>query len=152
MYTISISFHQKLMRIYRWHHLLKGTMLEGKRNRRMDNLIYVILHKVIPHFRAKHRRQQLASKGLTWRSNTEMRQKQMRVPLPLTTSKSLLVASLILYTRNLTQAENTLWISTTTHASAMHTPPSHTASTYVPSSYYSLNPWSPILLPPSTHC
>lgn len=63
MYTISISFHQKLTRIYRWHHLLKGTMLEGKRNCRMDNLIYVLLHKVIPHFHVKHRRQQFGFKG-----------------------------------------------------------------------------------------
>ena len=38
-------------------------MLEGKRNRRMDNLIYVLLHKVIPHFRAKHRCQQFGFEG-----------------------------------------------------------------------------------------
>ena len=38
-------------------------MLEGKRNRRMDNLIYVLLHNVIPHFCAKHRRQQFGFEG-----------------------------------------------------------------------------------------
>ena len=88
MNTISISFHQKLTRIYRWHHLLKGSMLEGKRNRRMDNRIYVLLHKVIPHFRAKHRRQQFGFKG----PDLEVQHRGRN---------------------NLTQAENTLWISTT---------------------------------------
>ena len=38
-------------------------MLEGKCNHRIDNLIYVLLHKVILHFWAKHRRQQFGFEG-----------------------------------------------------------------------------------------
>ena len=38
-------------------------MLEGKHNHRIDNLIYVLLHKVIPHFPAKHRYQQFGFEG-----------------------------------------------------------------------------------------
>ena len=54
---------RSLLENNRWHHLLKGTMLEGKHNHRMDNLIWVLLHKVIPHFHAKHQCQQFGFEG-----------------------------------------------------------------------------------------
>ena len=38
-------------------------MLEGKRNRRLDHLIYVLVCKTIPYFIAKHRRQHFGFEG-----------------------------------------------------------------------------------------
>jgi hypothetical protein len=38
-------------------------MLEGKRNRRLDHLIYILVHKCIPYFMARHRRQQFGFEG-----------------------------------------------------------------------------------------
>ncbi|KAJ7119339.1 hypothetical protein C8R43DRAFT_901044, partial [Mycena crocata] len=45
------------------HHLLKGTLLEGKRNRRLDHLIHVLYDVAIPHFVAHHRRQSMGFEG-----------------------------------------------------------------------------------------
>lgn len=38
--------------------------LEGKRNRRLDHLIYVLVHDVVPYFRAKHHWQEFGFEGL----------------------------------------------------------------------------------------
>jgi hypothetical protein len=38
-------------------------MLEGKCNRRLDHLVYVLVHQVIPYFVAKHCRQHFGFKG-----------------------------------------------------------------------------------------
>jgi hypothetical protein len=51
------------IRLSRWHHLLKGDFLEGKRNRRLDHLIHVLTEKAIPHFIARHRRQAYGFEG-----------------------------------------------------------------------------------------
>src|ERR1700729_1449989 len=41
-------------------------MLEGKRNRHLDNLIYTLIHKVVPYFKAKHHCQQFGFEGPNW--------------------------------------------------------------------------------------
>lgn len=46
-----------------WHHLLKGKFLEGKRNRRLDHLIHVLVNNVVPYFKAKHHRQRWGFEG-----------------------------------------------------------------------------------------
>ncbi|KAJ3793444.1 hypothetical protein GGU11DRAFT_659314, partial [Lentinula aff. detonsa] len=46
-----------------WHHLLKGKLLEGKRNRRADHLIYILVEKAIPYFQRRHRRQVAGFEG-----------------------------------------------------------------------------------------
>ncbi|KAJ7140308.1 hypothetical protein C8R43DRAFT_1201380, partial [Mycena crocata] len=51
------------MLVEAWHHLLKGDFLEGKRNRRLDHLIHVLYEIVIPHFIARHRRQEMGFEG-----------------------------------------------------------------------------------------
>ncbi|KIJ96417.1 hypothetical protein K443DRAFT_134155 [Laccaria amethystina LaAM-08-1] len=45
------------------HHLLKGKFMEGKRNRCLNHLIYVLIEKAIPYFRARHHRQLLGFEG-----------------------------------------------------------------------------------------
>jgi hypothetical protein len=49
---------------YRWHHVLKGTMLQGKRNRRVDHLLYILTEKAVSYFISRHRRQALGFEGL----------------------------------------------------------------------------------------
>jgi hypothetical protein len=51
------------MLVESWHHLLKGTFLEGKRNHRLDHLIHVLYDVAIPHFIAHHRRQAMGFEG-----------------------------------------------------------------------------------------
>ncbi|KAJ7238876.1 hypothetical protein C8J57DRAFT_978469, partial [Mycena rebaudengoi] len=51
------------MLVESWHHLLKGHFLEGKRNRRLDHLIHVLYDIAIPHFIARHRRQEMGFEG-----------------------------------------------------------------------------------------
>ncbi|KAF9552751.1 hypothetical protein CPC08DRAFT_601808, partial [Agrocybe pediades] len=51
------------MLVEAWHHLLKGTFLEGKRNRRLDHLIYVLNQRAIPYFIERHRRQEFGFEG-----------------------------------------------------------------------------------------
>jgi hypothetical protein len=51
------------MLVEAWHHLLKGDFLEGKRNRRLDHLIHVLYDVAIPHFIARHRRQEMGFEG-----------------------------------------------------------------------------------------
>ncbi|KAJ6555681.1 hypothetical protein DFH09DRAFT_889814, partial [Mycena vulgaris] len=46
-----------------WHHLLKGKFLEGKRNRRVDHLLHVLINKAIPYFIGKHCRQDFGFEG-----------------------------------------------------------------------------------------
>ncbi|KAE9388559.1 hypothetical protein BT96DRAFT_836017 [Gymnopus androsaceus JB14] len=46
-----------------WHHLLKGKLLEGKRNRRADHLIYTLMQKAIPYFQKWHRCQEAGFEG-----------------------------------------------------------------------------------------
>jgi hypothetical protein len=46
------------MLVEAWHHLLKGTFMQGKRNRRLDHLIHILVDQAIPHFIHKHRRQE----------------------------------------------------------------------------------------------
>lgn len=63
------------MRNLRWHHLLKGKMLEGKCNHRMDNLIWTLTNHVIPYYCAKHHCQQFGFEGpnleLQWQKDIE---------------------------------------------------------------------------------
>ncbi|KAJ7248917.1 hypothetical protein C8J57DRAFT_978585, partial [Mycena rebaudengoi] len=51
------------MLVESWHHLLKAKFLEGKRNRRVDHLLHVLLNKAIPYFIARHRRQEFGFEG-----------------------------------------------------------------------------------------
>lgn len=45
------------MLVEAWHHLLKGTFMQGKRNRRLDQLIHTLINVAIPHFIHRHHRQ-----------------------------------------------------------------------------------------------
>jgi len=51
------------MLVEAWHHLFKGSFLQGKRNRRLDHLIYVLVDHAIPHFIEKHHRQEAGFEG-----------------------------------------------------------------------------------------
>ncbi|KAJ7028487.1 hypothetical protein C8F04DRAFT_1290675, partial [Mycena alexandri] len=51
------------MLVESWHHLLKGKFLEGKRNRRVDHLLHVLVNDTIPYFIGKHRRQEFGFEG-----------------------------------------------------------------------------------------
>lgn len=46
-----------------WHHVVKGEFLEGKRNWRLDHLVYVLVHEVMPYYQSKHWRQYFGFKG-----------------------------------------------------------------------------------------
>jgi len=56
----------------RWHHVLKGKFLEGRRNRRLDHLIYILVVKVVPYYVKKQQRQELGFEG----ENLEMRRRK----------------------------------------------------------------------------
>lgn len=49
--------------MYSWHHLLKGNFMQGKRNRRLDHLLHILVDKAIPYFIHRHRRQEFGFKG-----------------------------------------------------------------------------------------
>jgi len=51
------------MLVEAWHHLLKGTFMQGKRNRRLNHLIHILVDQAIPHFIHKHRRQEFGFEG-----------------------------------------------------------------------------------------
>ncbi|KAF5332003.1 hypothetical protein D9611_008883 [Ephemerocybe angulata] len=42
------------MLVEAWHHLLKGKFMQGKRNCRMDHLIYTLVRQAMPHFIQRH--------------------------------------------------------------------------------------------------
>lgn len=42
------------MLVEAWHHLLKGTFMQGKRNRRLDQLIHTLVEVAVPHYIHKH--------------------------------------------------------------------------------------------------
>jgi hypothetical protein len=42
------------MLVEAWHHLLKGTFMEGKRNRCLDHLIHILIDRAIPYFIQRH--------------------------------------------------------------------------------------------------
>ena len=44
--------------------MLKGKFLHGKRNRRIDHLIHVLINDVVTYFSAKHHRQDFGFEGL----------------------------------------------------------------------------------------
>ena len=51
------------MLVEAWHHLLKGNFMEGKRNRHLDHLIYILVDQAIPFFIQRHRRQEFGFEG-----------------------------------------------------------------------------------------
>ncbi|EJC99416.1 uncharacterized protein FOMMEDRAFT_40357, partial [Fomitiporia mediterranea MF3/22] len=46
-----------------YHHVLKSNHLEGKRNRRLDSLIYTLNEITIPYYKSKHTRRELGLEG-----------------------------------------------------------------------------------------
>ncbi|KAJ7050218.1 hypothetical protein C8F01DRAFT_1001090, partial [Mycena amicta] len=52
------------MLVEAWHHVLKSMFLHGRRNRRLDHLLHILVESVIPHYALKHRRQQLGFQGI----------------------------------------------------------------------------------------
>ncbi|KAF6756550.1 hypothetical protein DFP72DRAFT_769804, partial [Ephemerocybe angulata] len=42
------------MLVKAWHHLLKGKFMQGRRNCRMDHLIYILVRQAMPHFIQQH--------------------------------------------------------------------------------------------------
>ncbi|KAF8177954.1 hypothetical protein K438DRAFT_1605765, partial [Mycena galopus ATCC 62051] len=51
------------MLIEAWHHVLKGKFLDGKRNRRVDHLLHMLLNAVLPYYALKQCRQELSFEG-----------------------------------------------------------------------------------------
>ncbi|KAJ7580323.1 hypothetical protein C8J56DRAFT_1057962 [Mycena floridula] len=51
------------MLVEAWHHVLKGKFLEGKRNRRVDHLLHVLLDRVVPYYIARRHRQDCGFEG-----------------------------------------------------------------------------------------
>ncbi|KAJ7590248.1 hypothetical protein C8J56DRAFT_752125, partial [Mycena floridula] len=60
------------MLIEAWHHVLKGKFLQGKRNRRLDFLLHVLIDDVLPHFRLREHRQLAKFEGF----DLEMRRRR----------------------------------------------------------------------------
>ncbi|KAJ7757401.1 hypothetical protein DFH07DRAFT_958758 [Mycena maculata] len=48
---------------FRWHHILKMFHMDGKHNRRVDQLIHTLLNVTLPHYIANHRAQQFGFNG-----------------------------------------------------------------------------------------
>ncbi|KIK00486.1 hypothetical protein K443DRAFT_100253 [Laccaria amethystina LaAM-08-1] len=46
-----------------WHHVLKGKFLEGRRNRRVDHLLYILLCKVIEYYLVKQNCESISFEG-----------------------------------------------------------------------------------------
>ncbi|KAJ7331448.1 hypothetical protein DFH08DRAFT_651061, partial [Mycena albidolilacea] len=46
-----------------WHHFLKGKFLQGKRNRRIDHLLHILVEQVLLYYSLKQRRQDLGFEG-----------------------------------------------------------------------------------------
>ncbi|KAF7372286.1 hypothetical protein MVEN_00088300 [Mycena venus] len=51
------------MLVEAWHHILKTHHMEGKRNRRVDQLIHTLIHVALPNYIANHRAQQFGFHG-----------------------------------------------------------------------------------------
>jgi len=51
------------MLVKAWHHLLKGTFMQGKRNWCLDHLIHILVNQAIPHFIHKHHWQEFGFEG-----------------------------------------------------------------------------------------
>jgi len=65
-YRTKRTIYQKCdtnMLVEAWHHLLKGRFLQGKKNRRLDHLIYTLCDVALPYFRARHMRQRTGFEG-----------------------------------------------------------------------------------------
>jgi hypothetical protein len=65
---------------------LKSKFLEGKRNRRVDHLLYVLLDQVIPYYIARERRQELGFEG----PNLEVKKRREISERGLTVTKELI--------------------------------------------------------------
>ena len=70
-----------------------------------------------------------------------MRLQQMHIPLPMMMSQNSLRVNYTLSNHNQTLLAAIVSMSTTTPATAIATPPSHTASTCVPCTFFSWNEW-----------
>ncbi|KAJ7102622.1 hypothetical protein B0H15DRAFT_762019, partial [Mycena belliarum] len=51
------------MLVEAWHHVLKSKHLQGKRGRRVDNLIHTLINVALPHYIAGHRAQEFGFQG-----------------------------------------------------------------------------------------
>ena len=51
------------MLVEAWHHILKGSFMQGKRNRRLDHLIYILVDHAMPYFIQRHHRQENGFEG-----------------------------------------------------------------------------------------
>ncbi|KAJ6463931.1 hypothetical protein C8R45DRAFT_840870, partial [Mycena sanguinolenta] len=51
------------MLVEAWHHVLKGFHMDGKRNRRVDQLIHTLINVALPNYIANHRAQQFGFHG-----------------------------------------------------------------------------------------
>lgn len=60
------------MLIEAWHHVLKGKFMKGRRNRRMDHLLHILIDEVVPYYAQKQLRQRHGFEGL----NLEMKRRR----------------------------------------------------------------------------
>lgn len=58
-------------------------MLEGKRNRHLDHLIFTLIEKVVPYFQSRHWRQQFGFEGpdLEMKRRMEINERAMLIPI-----------------------------------------------------------------------
>lgn len=65
-----------------WHHVLKSKYLQGKRGRRVDNLIHTLINVAIPHYIAGHRAQEFGFQGpdLEVRERVKIKSKAELIP------------------------------------------------------------------------
>ncbi|KAJ6492591.1 hypothetical protein DFH09DRAFT_1338333 [Mycena vulgaris] len=64
-----------------WHHVLKGTYMEGKCNRRVDQLIHILINVALPNYIANHCAQQFGFHGpnLALRKWNEINQRAVKI-------------------------------------------------------------------------
>jgi len=62
--TYLISSDKRDLTITSYHHLLKSKWLDGKRNWRIDHLIFILTQRVLPnYYQPRHQRQQVGLEG-----------------------------------------------------------------------------------------
>jgi hypothetical protein len=47
----------------RWHHLLKGKLMQGKHNQRLDHLLHILVDQAMPYFIHRHCQQEFGFEG-----------------------------------------------------------------------------------------
>ena len=71
------------MLVEAWHHLLKGNFMQGKRNQRLDHLIYILVDQAIPYFIQRHHRQEVGFEGPDLEVQRRLKIEERGLSIPL---------------------------------------------------------------------